>query len=124
MFLQLLLGCRSATLEDIQWITIEYRFAQLLGGQLDDLWIGWYWSFAEVAKDHVPILWIELLPASLGSVEVGLLEIDLRNWSDRGAESSQPDDFLHLLDHLGVEVQRTGIPHHHRVGGQCSTWHW
>ena len=82
MFLELLLSSRSAILEDIQWITIENRLIQLFGGQLDDLRIGWHWGFAEVAEDHVPILWIELLPASLGSVEVGLLKIKLGNRSD------------------------------------------
>jgi len=116
-------GFRDARFEDVERILGEHRFAELFGGDLDDFRVSRHRGPAEISEDHVAVLRIDLLPFTLGDVEVGLLEVKLGNRGDRGAETAPRHNFGHLLDNLRKEMEGAGVAHHHGVGGQCPAGH-
>ena len=95
----------------------------MLSRQLDDFGVGLRRGAAEVSQDHLAIAVRDLFPGALGDIGEGLLEIELGDGRDRGAETAAFDDFAHGGDDLREEMQAVVVAHHLGVGREGAARH-
>ncbi|MPM78703.1 hypothetical protein SDC9_125714 [bioreactor metagenome] len=78
-------------------------------------------GLAEVAEYHLAITFSNLLPGSKHDIVECLLEVELGNRGNRGAEATLCYGFSHCFDDGGILVHQVVVTQHLGVCSECST---
>ena len=99
------------------------ELAHLIGSDFDDFRIGRDGRFAEVAQNHIAVTLGDFLPGAEHDVVEGLLEIELRDRGDGGAETAFADGFAHGVNEEGIFIHEVVIPEHLGIGRESAAGH-
>ena len=98
-------------------------FAQLFGGDLHHFRIRRDRCLAQVSQHHIAVAFGDLLPGTEHDIVESLLEVELRNGSDRSAETAFLDDLAHSADKERIFIHQVIVAQHLSVGRERSARH-